>query len=123
MRTHALPGIQVLYHLIVLVALACAPNLANGQALTLVQSGARFAGSGFPGFNTDFGSATTVNLTPSYLVFDTLGNQYVSDAANNCVHKITPTGTTSTIVGLAVAGSGDTCNTSTNSTPTPAQGL
>jgi hypothetical protein len=123
MRTHALPGIRVLYHLIALVVLACAPALANGQALTLVQSGARFAGSGFPGFNTDFGSATTVNLTPSYLVFDTLGNQYVSDAANNCVHKITPTGTTSTIVGLAVAGSGDTCNTSTNSTPTPAQGL
>jgi len=88
-----------------------------------VQSGARFAGSGSPGFNTDFGSATTVNLTPSYLVFDTLGNQYVSDSANNCVHKITPTGATSTIVGLAVAGSGDTCNIFNNSTPTPTQGL
>jgi MBG domain (YGX type)/Bacterial Ig-like domain (group 3)/NHL repeat len=123
MPNHRLPGVRVLRRLVLLVAVAFAPALANGQAVTLVQSAARFAGSGSPGFNTDFGSATTVNITPSYLVFDTLGNQYVSDGANNCVRKITPTGTTSTIVGLAVVGNGDTCNTSTNSTPTPAQGL
>jgi sugar lactone lactonase YvrE len=124
MPNHRLPGVRVLCHLVLLVAIAFASAFADGQAVTLVQSGIRFAGSGSPGFNTNFGSsATTVNLTPSYLIFDTLGNQYVSDAANNCVRKITPTGTISTIVGLAVAGNGDTCNTSSNSTPTPAQGL
>jgi sugar lactone lactonase YvrE len=123
MPNHRLPGVRVPCHLVLLIAVIFAPALADGQAVTLVQSGTRFAGTGSPGFNTDFGSATTVNLTPSYLVFDTLGNQYVSDAANNCVRKITPTGTTSTIVGLAVAGNGDTCNITNNSTPTPAQGL
>jgi hypothetical protein len=124
MPNHRLPGVRVLCHLVLLVAIAFASTFANGQVVTLVQSGMRFAGSGSPGFNTNFGSsATTVNLTPSYLIFDTLGNQYVSDAANNCVRKITPTGTISTIVGLAVAGNGDTCNTSSNSTPPPAQGL
>jgi hypothetical protein len=123
MRNHHLHRVRVLCHLVFLFALAFAPTLVNGQAVTLVQSGARFAGSGASGFNTDFGSATTVDLTPSYLVFDSIGNQYVSDSANNCVRKITPTGATSTIVGLAVSGSGDTCNIFSNSTPTPTQGL
>lgn len=124
MPNQRLPGVRVLCHLVLLVAVAFATTLAVGQAVTLVQSGTRFAGSGSPGFNTDFGSsATTVDLNPSYLIFDTLGNQYVSDTANNCVRKITPTGTISTIVGLAVAGNGDTCNTTSNSTPTPTQGL
>jgi hypothetical protein len=123
MQNHLLPRVRALFAPVCLAVLAFAPALANGQALTLVQSGARFAGSGAPGFNIDFGSTTNVNLTPSYLVFDAIGNQYVSDAANNCVHKITPSGTVSTVVGLAVPGNGDTCNTSSNSTPTAAQGL
>jgi hypothetical protein len=123
MRNHHLPGVRVFCHMVSLVALVFAPALVNGQAVTLVQSGARFAGSGASGFNTDFGSATTVDLTPSNLAFDSLGNQYVSDAANNCVRKITPTGSISTIVGLAVGGSGDTCNIFNNSTPTPTEGL
>ena len=119
MRNHHLPGVRVFSHLVFVVALAFAPAFVNGQAVTLVQSGARFAGSGASGFNTDFGSATTVDLTPSNLVFDSLGNQYVSDAANNCVRKITPTGSISTIVGLAVGGSGDTCNILTTAPPLP----
>jgi hypothetical protein len=122
MQNHRLPRIRVFFATVCLVALAFMPALATGQALTLVQSGARFAGSGSPGFNTDFGSLTTVNLTPSYLVFDTLGNQYVSDTANNCVRKITPSGFISTVAGLATLG-GDTCNTFSNTTPTPTQGL
>jgi sugar lactone lactonase YvrE len=123
MQNHRLPRVRVLVALVCLVALVFAPALASGQAVTLVQSGARFAGSGQPGFNTDFGSATTVNLTPAYLVFDSLGNQYVSDTANNCVRKIAPSGTISTIAGLVVGGSGDTCNTVSNPTPTYTQGL
>jgi sugar lactone lactonase YvrE len=123
MQNHRIPRVRVLSALVCLAALVSAPARTNGQALTLVQSGARFAGSGLPGFNTDFGAATTVNLTPAYIVFDALGNQYVSDTANNCVRKITSAGTVSTIAGLAVGGSGDTCNTFSNSAPTPTQGL
>jgi hypothetical protein len=61
--------------------------------------------------------------TPSYIVFDSNGNQYLSDTQNNCVRKIDTSGSMSTVVGLAVSGKGDTCSTSSNSTPTPSQGL
>jgi len=89
-----------------------------------VQSGTRYAGTITAGFNGDFGSATTVSLnTPSYIVFDSHGNQYISDTQNNCIRKIDPSGSMSTLVGLAVTGTGDTCSTATNSTPTPSQGL
>ena len=81
-----------------------------------MQSGTRYAGTITPGFNGDFGSATTVSLnTPSYIVFDSHGNQYISDTQNNCVRKIDPSGSMSTVVGLAVSGQGDTCSTP----PTP----
>jgi sugar lactone lactonase YvrE len=92
--------------------------------LTLLQSGTRYAGTITPGFNGDFGSATTVSFnTPSYILFDTQGNQYISDTQNNCVRKIDPSGSMSTVVGLAVSGQGDTCSTASNPTPTPTQGL
>jgi len=123
MQKYRRPGVRTLFAVVVFAALAIAPALATAQALSLVQSGARFAGSGVSGFNTDFGSATTVDLTPAYLVFDTAGNQYVSDTQNNCVRRIDTSGTISTIVGLAVTGKGDTCNTTSNSTPTFSQGL
>jgi Bacterial Ig-like domain (group 3)/MBG domain (YGX type)/NHL repeat len=116
-------GVQILCAL-VLAAFAFLPPLVYPQALTLVQSGTRYAGTITPGFNGDFGPATTVNLnTPSYIVFDSNGNQYLSDTLNNCVRKIDTSGSMSTLVGLAVSGKGDTCSTSTNNTPTPTQGL
>ncbi|MBB5319111.1 MBG domain-containing protein [Tunturibacter empetritectus] len=124
MHLSRLSGVQTLSALVVLVAYTITPSLAHAQALTLVQSGTRYAGTITPGFNGDFGPATTVSLnTPSYIVFDSNGNQYISDTLNNCVRKIDTSGSMSTLVGLAVSGKGDTCSTASNSTPTPAQGL
>ncbi len=92
--------------------------------ITMVQSSARFAGSFTAGYNGDFGAATTVSFSnPSYLVFDSNGNQFVSDTLNNCVRRIDTAGNITTVAGLAVSGQGDTCNTSANPTPTAAQGL
>ncbi|WP_158943759.1 MBG domain-containing protein [Granulicella sp. S190] len=124
MRFNRFSAVQSLSALAALVVSAIVPSLAQAQVLTLVQSGTRYAGTITPGFNGDFGPATTVSLnTPSYIVFDSNGNQYLSDTQNNCVRKIDTTGSMSTLVGLAVAGKGDTCSTATNSTPTAAQGL
>jgi hypothetical protein len=124
MRVSRLSGVMSFSALVTLVASAILPALASAQALTLVQSGTRYAGTITPGFNGDFGPATTTSLnTPSYIVFDSNGNQYISDTQNNCVRKIDTTGSMSTLVGLAVSGRGDTCSTSSNSTPTAAQGL
>ena len=66
--------------------------------------------------------ASTVAPTFAYS-FDSQGNQYISDTLNNCVRKIDTSGSISTLIGLAISGSGDTCSTSSNSTPTPSQGL
>ncbi len=124
MRIWRPSGVRVLFNLVSFVASTLAPTLAYSQALTLLQSGTRYAGTITPGFNGDFGSATTVSLnTPSYIVFDSQGNQYISDTQNNCVRKIDPSGSMSTVVGLAVSGQGDTCSTASNPTPTPSQGL
>ncbi|HWW98633.1 MAG TPA: hypothetical protein VNY74_13090, partial [Edaphobacter sp.] len=124
MRICRLSGARVLFNLVSFAASTLAPTFAYSQALTLLQSGTRYAGTITPGFNGDFGSATTVNLnTPSYIVFDSQGNQYISDTQNNCVRRIDPSGSMSTVVGLAVSGQGDTCSTASNPTPNPAQGL
>src|SRR5712664_3848023 len=124
MRINRLAGVRVLFNLVSFVASTLAPAFAYSQALTLLQSGTRYAGTITPGFNGDFGSATTVSLnTPSYIVFDSQGNQYISDTQNNCVRRIDPSGSMSTVVGLAVSGQGDTCSTASNPAPTPSQGL
>jgi hypothetical protein len=48
MPNHRLPGVRVLRHLVLLIAAAFALALVGVQAVSLVQSGARFAGSGSP---------------------------------------------------------------------------
>jgi MBG domain (YGX type)/Bacterial Ig-like domain (group 3)/NHL repeat/Abnormal spindle-like microcephaly-assoc'd, ASPM-SPD-2-Hydin len=124
MRPPRPSGVRAIVNLVCFVAATLAPTFACSQALTPAQSGTRYAGTITPGFNGDFGSATTVSLnTPSYIVFDSHGNQYISDTQNNCVRKIDTSGSMSTLVGLAVSGTGDTCSTASNSSPTPAQGL
>ena len=124
MRICRLSGVRVLFNLVSFLASTLAPTFAYSQALTLLQSGTRYAGTITPGFNGDFGSATTVSLnSPSYIVFDSQGNQYISDTQNNCVRKIDPSGSMTTVVGLAVSGQGDTCSTASNNAPTPSQGL
>jgi sugar lactone lactonase YvrE len=107
--------------ILTILALATAPSLAQ---ISKVQSSTRYAGTGTSGYNNDFGSATTVSLdTPSYIVFDSNGNQFISDTLNNCVRKIDPAGNVTTVAGLAVSGQSDTCNNASNPTPTTAQGL
>ena len=124
MRFNRVSSVRVLLNVLSFAASALAPALAYSQALTPAQSETRYAGTITPGFNGDFGSAITVSLnTPSYIVFDSHGNQYISDTQNNCVRKIDTSGSMSTVVGLGVSGQGDTCSTSSNATPTPSQGL
>ena len=107
-------------------AIAALPGFAIPATPAVVQvpSVTRIAGTAAPGYNTDFGTATSVNLNaPTFSVFDSVGNLYISDAANNCVRRIDPSGIVSTVAGLVQSGLGDTCNSTLNSTPTAAQGL
>ena len=98
--------------------------VAHAQALRPVPSAIKTAGTGGHGFNNDFGPASGVELNaPSTNLFDAQGNQYISDAGNNCVRRVDLSGSVTTIVGLDQAGPGDTCNSSLNPTPTAAQGL
>ena len=122
MRNCRLSGVKVLLNLVPVIAATLTPTLAYSQALSLLQSGTRYAGTTTSGFSGDFGSATTLSLNgPSYIVFDANGNQYISDTQNNCVRKILPSGSMSTLVGFA-SSSGDTCAPQATA-PTPSQGL
>ena len=101
-------------------AIAALPGFAIPATPAVVQvpSVTRIAGTAAPGYNTDFGTATSVNLNaPTFSVFDSVGNLYISDAANNCVRRIDPSGIVSTVAGLVQSGLGDTCNSTLNSTP------
>jgi sugar lactone lactonase YvrE len=103
-----------------------APLSARGQFATILDTTSRFAGNstGTGGFNQDPGVATATSLNvPSYIVFDSLGNLYISDTQNNCVRKVDTTGHVSTVAGLRVSGGPDTCNTASNPGPNPAEGL
>jgi hypothetical protein len=83
----------------------------------------RSAGTGTSSFNGDQGLATAINLnSPSFVLSDVTGNQYLSDTDNNCVRRIDPAGNITTLAGLATTGT-DTCDTSSNVSPAPALGL
>jgi hypothetical protein len=76
MRICRLSGVRVLFNLVSVVASPLTPTLGYSQALTLLQSGTRYAGTITPGFNGDFGPATTVSLNiPSFIVFDSQTSQ------------------------------------------------
>lgn len=122
--SHCRAGAQLLPHLACLAAFILTPVLGHSQALTLVQSTTRYAGTGTAGYSSDYAPATTVLLNgPSYIAFDSNGNQYLSDTLNNCVRKIDTSGQMSTVVGLHVPNEGDTCSTVANPDPTAALGL
>lgn len=102
------------------------PLSARGQFATLLDTTARYAGNstGSNVFNGDTGVATATTLNvPSYVVFDSLGNLYISDKQNNCVRKVDTSGNITTVAGLRVSGGPDTCNTSSNPAPTAVEGL
>ncbi|GAC1424181.1 MAG: hypothetical protein NVSMB62_21010 [Acidobacteriaceae bacterium] len=99
---------------------------AHAQLAGVLETGTRYAGNstGSGGFNADSGAASSTTLNaPSYAVFDSAGNLFVSDTQNNCVRKVDAAGNITTVAGLRVSGGPDTCNASLNFAPTPAQGL
>ena len=58
-----------------------------------------FAGNGTAGFNGDNGAATSAELNqPSGIAFDSSGNLYIADSANNRVRKVAR-GTITTVAG------------------------
>ncbi len=67
-----------------------------------------FAGTGAAGFAGDTGTAATAQLNaPSGVAFDSSGNLYIADTANNRIRKVS-NGVITTIAGTGVAGfSGD----------------
>jgi hypothetical protein len=105
---------------------ALAPGSARGQFAAVVNTNSRYAGNstGSSAFSGDTGAANATSLNAlAYVAFDSLGDLFVSDTANNCVRKIDTSGNVTTVAGLRVNGGPDTCNTSGNPTPTAAQGL
>jgi len=103
-----------------------APLSARGQFATLLDTTSRYAGNstGTAGWNEDLGAATATSLNvPSYVVMDSHGNLYISDKQNNCVRKVDTSGAITTVAGLRVSGSPDTCNPASDLTPDPTQGL
>jgi sugar lactone lactonase YvrE len=67
------------------------------------------AGNGIPGYSGDGGAATLAELNRAdNVAMDRSGNIYISDAGNNCIRRINPTGIITTIAGSGTAGySGD----------------
>lgn len=64
-----------------------------------------FAGTGTQGYSGDNGPAASANLSiPIGLVFDTLGNLFVSEQGNGTIRKINTSGTIITIAGTGTNG-------------------
>ncbi len=94
-----------------LVALGAITSVTGAQSVREVPTSNRVAGTITAGYNTDFGPATATSLShPSYTVFDSAGNQYISDTGNNCVRKVDTTGSMTVLAGLEQASNpSDTC--------------
>jgi hypothetical protein len=105
------------------ITLLLFPSLLLSQ-VTAVPAITRSAGGGPTVFNGDRGLATSTNLDePTFVLFDALGNQYLSDTGNNCVRQIDTSGNITTVAGLVTPSGRDTCNISSNPAPSPSQGL
>ena len=68
------------------------------------------AGNGTGGYSGDHGLGTNAQLDGAYdVAIDRHGNVYIADAGNNCIRKVTPLDTITTIAGNGTAGyNGDT---------------
>ncbi len=67
------------------------------------------AGNGTAGYSGDGGAATFAQLyNPTGVAFDSSGNMYIADGANNCIRKVDTAGIISTVAGNGAEGySGD----------------
>lgn len=114
--------------LLMTLQIAVFTQQSRAQAVTLVPNATRYTGIGpaSRGYNSDFGSAGTVELnSPAGLAVDTGGNLLIVDRTNNCIRRedSTQLHLITTLAGLKSSSQGDTCNAALNATPTPAQGL
>ena len=111
---------------LVVAAVAFAPIAGAQSSLHEVPTSNRVAGTGVSGWNGDFETAasSTELSGPSYTIFDSHGNQYISDTGNNCVRRVDATnGSISVVAGYeATASSADTC-AAAGLTILPTQGL
>ena len=67
------------------------------------------AGNGTKGYSGDNGPAANAQLSAvSGVAIDAAGNLYIADTGNNCIRKVSASGTITTIAGNGIAGfSGD----------------
>jgi hypothetical protein len=90
--------------------LFAAPSSLSGQGILTVTPGrtvATVAGTGTTGFAGDGGAASAATLAnPSGVAYDTSGNQFIADAQNHVVRKISSSGVITTIAGSGVEGYG-----------------
>lgn len=79
------------------------PFFSNAQIINTI------AGNGSSFSSGDGGAATTAGIYgPNGVVFDKLGNLYITEYYSNTIRKVTPAGIISTIAGTGIAGySGD----------------
>jgi len=85
------------------------PNAAAGIITTVAGNGDPSGnGDGKGTFSGDGQPAINAGLSLPYAVaFDTSGNMYIPDSANNRIRMVTPTGVISTVVGTG--GAGESC--------------
>ena len=100
---------------LVMLAVVAGGFVARAGADATVQVGtvSGVAGTGRPGYSGDDGPAVAAQLfQPRMMTFDAAGNMYIADTFNQVIRVVDPSGTISTVAGVAtpvVAGSGDQC--------------
>jgi hypothetical protein len=81
----------------------------SGTAQAAVGDINTLVGDGTPSYGGDGGTATTAQINaPNDMAFDSSGNYYIVDTANNRIRMVTPGGIISTVAGNGTPGfSGD----------------